>query len=197
MRRQRGFEILRAHAEGGGQSGAQRRVARQEMGLFVFPVLQRVFGAAQEPVGILQAARVLRRNQAGDAFGVQGGQQSALLQCRHAAAADQLRQLHHEFDFADAAIAQLDIVGAVDAVAGGSPPLPVLADALAQGAQGGQGVEVEILAVDEGHAQAFQLTGLGGAVAALERLRRHQARLEPCVAFPFAALADQIVLQRV
>ncbi|MNQ52716.1 hypothetical protein D3C85_667430 [compost metagenome] len=106
-------------------------------------------------------------------------------------------KLHHEFDFADAAVAQLDVVCAVDAVARHGTALPVLTDAFAQRAQGGQRIEVKVLSIDERHAQAFQLAGLRAAVAAFERLRGHQARLQPGIAFPFATLADQVVFKRV
>lgn len=52
-------------------------------------------------------------------------------------------------------------------------------------------------AVHEGHAQAFQLPRLQGAVAALEGAGGHEPGLEPGIALPFAALADQVVFQRV
>ncbi|MCY1514939.1 hypothetical protein D9M68_495070 [compost metagenome] len=197
VRGQRAFEVFGAHAQRRGQVGALRRIARQQMGLRVLAVLQGMFGAPQVAVSFLQAPGVLLGHQARDAFRMQRFQQAALLQGGHAAAADQLGKLHHEFNLADAAVAQLDVVRAVDAAARLGAPLPVLADAFSQGAQGGQGIEIEILAVDEGHAQAFQLPRLGGAIAAFERLGRHQPRLEPRITFPFAALADQVVLQRV
>jgi hypothetical protein len=109
----------------------------------------------------------------------------------------QLRKLHHEFDFADAAVAQFDVVGAIDAVARQRAAVPVVADAFAQGAQRGQRVEVEVFAVDEGLAQGFEQMGLGRAVAIGPGARGQQAGLEPGVAFPFAALADQIVFEGV
>ncbi len=154
-----------------------------------------MLGAAQETIGLFQPAGIVLGDQTRHALGMQRFEQPPLLQRRHAAAANQLRKLHHELDLADAAVAQLDVVGAVDAIARRRAALPVLADALAQRAQRGQRVKIEILAVDEGHAQAFQLPGLRGAVAVFERLRGHQPRLQPRIALPFAALADQVVLQ--
>ncbi|SAI57526.1 Uncharacterised protein [Bordetella ansorpii] len=120
-----------------------------------------------------------------------------MAQRRHAAAAHQLEQLDDEFDLADAAVAQLDVVGAVDAAARQGAALPVLADALAQHAQRGQRVEIEVLAVHERHAQAFQLARLRFRIAVGIGTGGHQAALQPGVALPFAALADQIVLQGV
>ncbi|CFT95866.1 conserved hypothetical protein [Bordetella pertussis] len=194
---QRALEGGRFVAQGRRQRCALGRVCRQQMGLLVLAVLQGMLGAAQEAIGGFQLLRVALGHQPGGALGVQRFEQAAALQRRHAAAADELRQLHDELDLADAAIAQLDVVGAVHAVARQGAALPVLAYALAQGAQRRQGVEVEILAVDERHAQAFELARLGVRVAVGKRLRRHQPGLEPGVALPLAPLADEIVLQRV
>lgn len=169
------------------------------MGLLVLAVLQGVFDPSQEAVGAFQAPGVVRLDQAGLAFGVQRGQQASLLQRRRAAAAYQLRELDHELDLADAAFAQFDVVGlgGLFAPAVVRTAVPVLAYALAQRAQRRQGVEVEILAVDEGTPQRLQLRRLGGGVAALEGLGLDAARLQPGIAFPFPALRDQVVLEGV
>ncbi|CAM5204190.1 hypothetical protein CDEF62S_04319 [Castellaniella defragrans] len=178
--------------------GERRRLAgrvRQQVRLLVFPVLQPVFEAAQEDVGGFQAVGLRLAQDAGAALLVQGGQQIALLQRRLAPAPDELVELHHEFDFADAAFAQLDVVTGVDAIAGAGPPLPIGADAFAQATQRGEGVEVEIFAVDEGHPQGFDFAALRPEGRFVEERAGDQSGFQPGVALPFAPLGDQVVLE--
>ncbi|MNV42810.1 hypothetical protein D3C71_1345060 [compost metagenome] len=79
MRGQRTFKVVRAHAQRGGQRGALRGLARQQVGLLVFAILQGMFGAAQVAVGLFETARVFLGHQARQALGMQGFQQAALL----------------------------------------------------------------------------------------------------------------------
>ena len=88
---QRGLEFLRRQAHCPRQGRAQRRVAGQQVGLLVFAVLQHVLGAAQVAVSLHEPAGIVFGQQPGRGLGLQGFEQAALLQGRHAPAADQLR----------------------------------------------------------------------------------------------------------
>jgi hypothetical protein len=113
------------------------------------------------------------------------------LQRRVAAAADQLEDLGHELDLADAAGAELDVIGHVLA-------RDFAADLRVQVAHGVDGAEVEVLAEDEGARNLAQrLHPLADCRAVGIRAGVHDARLDPGVAFPFAALGDEVVFQRV
>src|SRR5690606_8501494 len=97
-----------------------------------------------------------------------------------AAAADQLQALHQEFDFADAAGAELEIVGQFAL-------LHFAGDQRLHLAQAVDGAVVEVAAVDEGPQGAQQfLAGLDVA--------GHRPRLDPGVTFPVAALALEVLL---
>ena len=100
-------------------------------------------------------------------------------QHRLATAAHELQRLHGEFDLANAAAAELDVVTVTRA-----PRL--LADLAMHVAQAVVGVEVEILAIHERHDHGFELVARGAG---------HRARLEPRVAFPRAALRHQVLLE--
>src|SRR3546814_12526322 len=78
-----------------------------------------------------------------------------------------------KFDFANAAIAQLDIVHGVDAVARQGASLPVQPYSFAQPAQCRQGIEIEIFSIDEGRAQGFQLFHLRGWITVVKSLARN------------------------
>src|SRR6185312_17408883 len=111
----------------------------------------------QEDVGRLQSIGLGLAQDAGTALPMQSGEQVALLQRRLATSPDELVELDDEFDLANAAFPQLDVVTRVDPIAGQRPALPVRANAFAQPAQSRQCVEVEIFAVHEGNAQRLDL----------------------------------------
>ena len=167
------------------------RVARQHVGLLVLDILQAMFQPAQEDVGLAQFLFGFGRDQL--ALGEQGEnrQGGADLQGRIASAADELEDLGHEFDFADAAGAELDVIGHVLA-------RHFATDLGMQVAHGVDGAEIEVLAEDEGPGAALQGVHPAGLCLALRiRAAVHDAGLDPGVALPFAALGDEVVFQRV
>ncbi len=91
-------------------------------------------------------------------------------------------QLHDEFDFADAATAQLEVVFEVAALHFGLDHALHLAQALER-------TEVEVTAIDEGP-QAVEET------RALHQVTRHRAGLDPGVALPIAPFALEVVFHR-
>ena len=167
------------------------------MGLGILTVLQGVLHAAQEYIGFLQLVSGAFRHQACLNLSIQGSQQSTLLQGGHFSAANQLRELHHEFDLSNATIAQFDIALRVDAVASRGLALPVQANAFTQISQGSQGIEIKIFPVYKGHTHAFYVLYGEFAVAVGKRLSRHDATFKPCVALPFSALREKILLKSI
>jgi hypothetical protein len=83
------------------------------MGLLVVQVLDAVLDAAQEDIGAASASAVACGISPAACQPLQGIQRRARAQLRELAAAHDLQQLHGEFDLADAAARQLDIVGAL------------------------------------------------------------------------------------
>ena len=96
------------HAER--QPQASLRVVRQLVGLLIGILLQAVLGAAQEVVCLHQLLHHILRQQLLLPQQLQHRQNGPLLQGRLPAAADQLKCLADELDFADAAGAQLYVV---------------------------------------------------------------------------------------
>ena len=94
-------------------------------------------------------------------------------------AAYHLEDLGDEFDFANAARAELDVVFH-------AAFLHFLLDLAVQRAHGVVGVVVQIFAEHEGAHQRGDVVGMG----------RYDAGFAPCVAFPFAPLGDEVLLQR-
>src|SRR3546814_8704235 len=80
-----------------------------------------------------------------------------------------------KFDFANAAIAQLDIVHGVDAVARQGASLPVQPYSFAQPAQCRQGIEIEIFRSEEHTSELQSLMRISYAVFCLKKknLTRH------------------------
>ena len=101
------------------------------------------------------------------------------LQAAHLAAANQLENLRNKFHFADAAGAELHIIGHAFAA-------HFLADLLVQAAHGFVGVEVEVFAE---HKRAYQGADVVGK-------RGEHAAFNPGVTLPFAPLGNQVLLQR-
>src|SRR5215469_2062270 len=82
------------------------------MGLRVVNHLQAMFNAAQETVCFGEIVRRLARDVAGSGERVERRHGATLSQLRLPAAPDELLRLREEFDFADAAAAELDVVAA-------------------------------------------------------------------------------------
>ncbi len=160
-------------------------IGRQRMGLGVVQILQTMFQVAQESHRIPASARTvggISKSLASQR--AQRGAGRALAQFRLAAAADQLEDLGQEFDFADAAAPQLDVVAALR-----------VARLLARRPRRGSGhasmriasidAEIQVAAVNERAHDIVQRRDIGGAAG-------DGARLDPGVALPFAALHDQV-----
>ena len=162
-------------------------VDRQHVRLLVLDILQPVLKAAQENVGFAQLLLGFGRDQFAVDEQFEDGKGRPDLQRRIAAAADELENLGHELDLADAAGAELDVVGHVLAC-------HFAADLGVQVAHRVDGAEIEIFAEYEGpgdflhgrHPRWLQV--LAGI---------HGAALDPGVTLPFTTLGDEIVLQGV
>ncbi len=144
-----------------------------------------MFEVAQESVGTQQLFHDGRFQQALVRHRAQGGARGTFAQLRIAPATYQLKHLREEFDFADAAAAQLDVVAAVRV----QPLLAVDlgADLAVHGADGIDDAKIEVAAEDEGPHDGVERGNVF-------RLARHGARLDPGIALPFAALHDQVLL---
>jgi hypothetical protein len=151
----------------------------QGLGLLVVQVLQAMFQIAQEGIGFLQLGHGGGFQQAQFGQPVQRGAGAAQLQAFVAATANQLEYLGDEFHFTDAAWPQLDIVGHV-------APGHFAANLGVQLAHGTVGVVIQILAVDEGAHHVGEAGDIAGQCLGLD----------PGIAFPFAALGEQVVFQR-
>ena len=160
----------------------QERIFRQGMRLLVAQHLHAILQAAQEQIGLAQAIGMRLRQMPGRGQCAQGRQQGALAQHQLAPAADQLQGLHQEFDFANAAGAELQIVGELALLHLGIDHRLHLAQPVERGV-------VEIAAIDE-RPQGFEQFFAGSDVA------RHRPRLDPGVTFPVAALALVVLLHR-
>src|SRR5690606_40050770 len=90
----------------------------------------------QEDIGVFQPGRHVVVDQARRLLAAQGGEQVGALQRRQASTSYQLGELYDELDLPDSAFAELDVVYGIHAGACQSTPLPVLADAFTQLAQG-------------------------------------------------------------
>ena len=152
------------------------------MGLLVGEHLHAVFESAQEAIGIAQALHATARDKAELLARGQRRQQSARAQRRFAATADQLHELDDEFDLADAARTELQMIGQILARDFG-------VDQRLHLAQAGERGVVEI-APEYERAQCVEQLRARVAVAG------DRARLDPCVAFPIAAFTLEILLHR-
>ncbi len=148
-----------AVAHGAGDDGAIGVIGRQHVGLRVVEVLQAVLDAAQKIVGGGQLAHRFGGKEAVVSQQLQHLQGRLDLQRRIAAAADQLEHLGDELDLADAAGAELDVVGLVLL-------RHFAADLRMQFAHGVDGAEVEVLAKYEGAADRLQFVASGFRSAA-------------------------------
>ena len=160
---------------------AHGRVGGQRVGLLVLVHLQAVFQPPQEFVGGAELRRHGRRQHAVAGQARQRLQQRATLQPPLAAAAQQLERLHDEFDLADAAGAELDVVLQL-------APRDLALDQRLHAAERFEHAEIQVTAIHERtHARAVD--------AVVERRARHRARLDPGVALPVAPLPLEVILE--
>ncbi len=160
------------------------------MGLLVVEKLDPVLDTAQEDITRGQRLRGVRLHQAAVDQPLQAAQRAACADLGELPAADDQHQLDDEFDLADAAARQLDVVGAVGAACGAG--LGLLADLVVQLAQALENAVVEVAAVDEGRDQRTQRQ----RASAFDRAARSDdAALEPGKPFPLAALHLQVLFQ--
>ena len=142
--------------------------------------------SAQEFVGLEQFRFAVFRQQPTGNEQWQYLERRPDLQRRITAAANQLKDLRHELDFPDTAGTELDVVGHVLA-------RDLAADLRVQVAHRVDRTKVEVLAEDKRARDAFEL---GVPLGLQIGTRVHDACLDPRVAFPLAALRDQVVFER-
>ena len=183
--------VGRGIAQGAGDPVQVMVLRRQHMGLLVVQVLDAVLDPAQKVVGLGQCFGRFLRHEAGLGQPGQCAQRRAGPEFGVLAAAHHLQQLHDEFDFADAAARQLDVVGAFRApgaaFAGMVAYLPV------QYTQRVKHVVVQVAAEHERHhhtAQRQRSAFVPGAES------RHHPAFQPGKALPFAALHMQVLFER-
>jgi hypothetical protein len=145
----------------------------------VISVLQPVFEVAQKDIGVAQFRNCCGFDEAAFAQCREYWQCWLLLQRTFVAAAYQLEYLYREFDFADAARAELDVVESVAAV-------DFMPDLTVQTAHRSECAVVEMPAEYEGFDHGHQRVTL---------VAGKHAALDPCVAFPGATLRDQVVFE--
>ncbi len=120
-------------------------IGRQRLRLLVGDHLQAMLDGAQKAIGLVKLAANLGLDPASRLEALQRDQRFRHAQLRLAAAGNQLLGLHEEFDLADAAAADLDVVAGdrnlAEAAEGVDLPL--------HGMDVGDGGEIEILAPDE------------------------------------------------
>ncbi len=143
--------------------------------------LQAVLDAAQEQIGGFELLRDPRRQQLPAGQLRQHGEQRLGLHAPVLPAAYQLEGLHDELDFADAARAELDVIGEIAA-------RDFLFDERLHLAQTFEHAEVEVTPVDEG-THALGVDEFPG------RRTGDGARLDPGVALPVAAVGLQVVVE--
>lgn len=142
-----------------------------------------MLGIAQEFIAIAQFGDHCRRQVALAFQRAEHHEQRPLLQAQVATTVDQLERLGDKLHLADAARAQLDILGHALAP-------HFLLDQLFHGAQCFNRRKIQVTAVNE-RAQHIQQLRAGHLVAG------HHARLDHGVAFPVAALILVVLLQRI
>ena len=143
-----------AKAQGAGDPVEVGVVGRQHVGLLVVQVLDAVFDPAQEHVGAGQRVGGVAGHQAGARQALERFQRGARAQFGKLAAAHHLQQLHREFDLADAAARQLDVVGPLGPA--GAALAGVVANLLVQRAQRLEHAVVQVAAKHEGQHHTAQ-----------------------------------------
>ncbi len=150
-------------------------VGRKQMRLQIEHDLQPMLDLAQEAVMLFEERALLVRQAADTLQGSDGGQRVAVAQGRQIAAVEQLQELDHELDVANAAAPGFDVVGVVAFT--DRAPL----DATLQGLDAGDVGQAQVTAIDPG----FEI--IEESFAQFE-IAGHDARLDERLAFPGAAL---------
>src|SRR6185437_966061 len=166
---------------GAGDALARQRAGGQAVYLPVLEHLQAVLEPAQEHVRRGELGHGLPRQQPRLAQAGERGEERRRLQAAVAAAARQLQRLHDELDLADAARAELDVVGQL-------APFHLALDERLHLPEALEHAVVEVAAVDE-------RTDGGGLDLGVALGGGHRARLDVGVALPVAAVARQVVLE--
>jgi hypothetical protein len=144
-----------------------------------------MFQITQKCISLLQLSHFLRSKQILLGQDVESAAGRAVAQVGVAAAANELEYLGQEFDFPDAAASELDVVTAVGMP--GFLPRNLGADLRMHVAHRFDGAEIQIAPVNEGPDDLLQR---GDVV----RAASDSTCLDPGIAFPFAALDDQVFL---
>ncbi len=174
-----GRPIRRSHRKS--DSLARQRVFRQLVHLGIREHLQAVLEAPQKHVGGAQLRGDTGGEQAAAVQNLQRRQQRLCLQASVAATANQLEGLHDEFNFADAAGAELHVVCKL-------APLDFLLDERLHLAQALEHAIVEIAAENERPDRGCVQLGV--------TLRRGDGPcLHICISLPVASVPRQIVLE--
>ncbi len=181
QRRHQRRPIRQPHAAG--QPRLVERILRQRLGLLIADRLQQILQPPQEQVGGAQRPHLLGLQQPQLTHRLQRRQQRTPLQRRLTAAADQLKYLGDEFDFANAACAQFDVVLQA------APP-HFTGDHALHVAQRLDDAEIDIATEHERPQRFAQLLAVGVFRTA------HQARLHHRIALPVAPLLLIVVFQR-
>ena len=170
-----------------GDEGAVFIARGQFVGLRILEVLQPVLELAQVQISLAQFGHGFGCEQALGGEQAEHRQGGARLQRAVAPAAYQLEDLGGEFDLANAAGAQLDVIGEV-------APAHLLADLRVQFAHRADAAVIEVFAEHEGPRQCGEL-GLVLVIKGYKVAGGHDPRLDPGIALPFAAVRHQILLQ--
>ncbi len=155
---------------------------RKFVGLAIREHLHPVLDLAQEAIRLAEPACARRRDQAELLAHRERRQQAGRAQRRFAPTADHLRELHDEFDLADPAGAELEVVGKILA-------RDLRIDECLHFAQARERAVVEVAAENERTQRVEQLRRTAA-------IARDRARLDPRVAFPVATLALVIAFHR-
>ena len=164
-----------------GQDGPRFGIPGQALRLVVLHRLQAIFQGAQESIRPFQPFDGAGSKNAREFEPAQRRQQRAGPQRRILPAPHQLKHLHDELDFADAARTELDVVRQV-------APGHFIGDQRLHLAQRAKHAEIDIAAVDEG---CQHLVEQFGAVAPAG----DEPGLLVGIALPVPAMPDQVVLQ--
>ena len=163
----------------------------QDVGLLVVQVLDAVLYTAQEDIGVRQCLDGICCHQTGTPKTLQSVQCGSGAQFGKLAAANHLKQLDNEFNLADTASGQLDVVGAFGVPC--ATPSSVFADLLVQHTKRFKNAVVQVTPKDKGKYDRSQSLS---RAALHSRTWRYHTALEPGKALPFAPLNLKVFFQR-